>query len=68
MTNYYYYYGVTLQNLSIDNILNVSNISILKTLLPSAGGVPAMCDLVTNYCCPTDWPHSDLCQRLGLQG
>jgi len=34
----------------------------------NAGGVPAMCDLVTNYCCPTDWPHSDLCQRLGLQG
>ena len=34
MTNYYYYYGVTLQNLSIDNILNVSNISIIKNLLP----------------------------------
>ena len=52
----------------VENNVLMNQIFPSKSLLPSAGGVPAMCDLVTNYCCPTDWPHSDLCQRLGLQG
>jgi len=34
----------------------------------NAGGIPAVCDLRTNYCCATDYPLSSLCYRLGLQG
>jgi len=34
----------------------------------SAGGIPAVCDMITNYCCATDYPKSDLCYRLGISG
>lgn len=32
----------------------------------NVGSIPAVCDLLTNDCCPTDNPSSDLCWRIQL--
>merc|ERR1719300_165267 len=40
------------------NIINV-NVGLFPV-------IPSVCDLSTNLCCATDYPASDLCQRLGL--
>jgi len=42
-----------------------SNSNIVSVNL---GGIPANCDLTSGLCCPADYPGSDLCARLGLQG
>jgi len=36
------------------------------TINVSLNGIPSICDMRTNYCCATDYLHSDLCYRLGV--
>ena len=62
----------SIRNQVSSNVINVNG-EILNTknkawFYTSAGGIPAVCDLRTNYCCATDYPYSSLCYRLGLSG
>merc|ERR1719342_1797642 len=39
-----------------------------NTINVLAGSIPSICDMTSNFCCPTDFPNSDLCYRLGITG
>merc|ERR1719232_1307408 len=52
---------------SVDSIRSrvPSDVTQVKGVM---GGIPAVCDVRTNYCCATDFPLSSLCYRLGISG
>jgi len=50
---------------ALDPIRNQVTENIINVL---AGSIPSICDMTSNFCCPTDFPNSDLCYRLGITG
>merc|ERR1711990_511539 len=56
-------------SLALGSLMQTYRTGLYNVLVgPTWNRIPAVADMATGFACPTDFPDTDLCQRLGLFG